>query len=133
MINLNSASINVILTVISVGLAVDAWKERQRRNAQVKIWMEQANGISQALQRIIQDKWADLYSSIHDVTNAVNAAHASAFSLYQSLYEERVLSEKEYKKHAMKLREHLDKKLLADSQEEIAPKKVMRATPAKRK
>lgn len=106
-----SLIINVILIVISVGLAVDAWKERERRNCQVKIWMEQANGVNQGLQRIIQDKWNNLYSSINDITNAVHSVHASAFSLYQSLYEERVLTEKEYKDHAMKIRKKMDEKM----------------------
>lgn len=106
-----SLIVNVILIVISVGLAVDTWKERERRNSQVKIWMEQANGVNQGLQRIIQDKWNNLYSSINDITNAVHSVHASAFSLYQSLYEERVLTEKEYKEHAMKIRKKMDEKM----------------------
>lgn len=73
--------------------------------------MEQANGVSEALLRIIRDKWNDLYSDKSDITNAVNSVQASAFSLYQSLYDERVLTEKEYKAHAMKIREVIDKEL----------------------
>lgn len=110
-INVTSLVLNVILTIISVGLAVANWKDAQKKNDQVKIWMEQANGISVALQRIIQDKWQGLYSSVNDITNAVYVAQASAFSLYQSLYEERILSEKEVKEHQKRLRALLDKKL----------------------
>ena len=106
-----SLLVNALLVAISLGLVVDAWKERQRRNSQVKIWMEQANGVSEALLRIIRDKWNDLYSDKSDITNAVNSVQASAFSLYQSLYDERVLTEKEYKAHAMKIREVIDKEL----------------------
>lgn len=106
-----SISINVVLIAISFGLTVATWKERQRRNSQVKIWMETANGLHMALARIIQDKWNNLYSSVHDVTNAVNAVHASAFSLYQSLYEERVLTEREYKERQKKIWEKTDRDL----------------------
>src|ERR1700733_8986601 len=112
-----SLAINVVLIVISVSLVVVARQERQRRNSQVKIWMEQANGVSQALIRIIQDKWHGLYTSVNDITNSVNAVQASAFSLYQSLYEERVLTEEEYKEHVMKLRKHLDKKMGLDQEQ----------------
>src|ERR1700722_3745271 len=92
-----SLCVNVILIAISLGLAIDAWRERQRSKSQVKIWMEQANGIQQALQRIIDDKWRGLYGHVNDMASAIWAVKASAFSLYQSLYEERVLTEKEYK------------------------------------
>lgn len=110
---INSVSIilNVILVIVSVGLAVAAWKDNQKKNNQVKVWMEQANGVSQALQRIINDRWNGLYSSVGDITNAVHAVQASAFALYQSLYDERILEEKEVKKHQMKIREKLDKEM----------------------
>ena len=117
-----SVIINIVLIIISVGLAVDAWHERKRRNSQVKIWMEQANGVNQALIRIVQDKWHNLYSSVSDIPNVINAVQASTLSLWTSLYEERVLSEKEYKEYAMKIRAKLDKKFGLDGQEESAVK-----------
>lgn len=104
-----SLAVNVVLIVISVALAVVGWKDKRSSKSQVKIWMEQANGIQQALQRIIDDKWRGLYSNVDGITNAVWAVAASAFALYQSLYDERVITEKEYKEHQMKLREKLDK------------------------
>lgn len=108
-IEILSISLNVILLMVSVGLVVNSWKDQQKKKDQVKVWMEQANGISQALQRIIQDKWSNLYTSINDITNTINAVHASAFALYQSLYDERFLTEKETKEHQMKIRAKIDK------------------------
>lgn len=116
-----SISLNVILLIVGVGLAVNSWKDSQKKKDQVKVWMEQANGISQALQRIIQDKWSNLYTSVSDVTNTINAVHASAFALYQSLYDERFLTEKETKEHQMKIRAKIDKDLeLAESAQKQA-------------
>ena len=114
-VNAASLVINVVLIIVSVGLAVAGWKDRKNNKSQVKIWMEQANGVQQALQNIIQDKWNGLYSSVTDVTNAVWAVKASAFALYQSLYNERVITEQEYKEHQMKIRERLDKEFKLNS------------------
>ena len=83
----------------------------KRSKSQVKIWMEQANGVQTSLNRIVIDKWNGLYSGINDVVNAVWAVHASAFSLYQSLYEERVLKEKMYIKEQLEQRAYLKKQL----------------------
>jgi hypothetical protein len=110
-----SLSINVVLIVVSVGLAVASWRDYKKKNSQVKVWMEQANGVSQGLQRIIHDKWSGLYTSVNDITNAVYAVHASAFALYQSLYDERFLSEDEIKEHQKILRAKLDKEMGLDS------------------
>jgi phage-related protein len=104
-----SLIVNVILIIVSVGLTVLNWKASRKSKSQVKIWMEQANGVTTALQRIVTDKWNGLYSSVSDVANAVWAVHSSAFSLYQSLYEERVLTEKEYKKEQMEQRAYIKK------------------------
>ena len=41
---------------------------------------------------------------MQDVVNSVHAVDASAFALYQSLYEERVLTEEEYKKDQKEMR-----------------------------
>lgn len=106
-ISVVSFIVNVLLTMAGIGLWVANNKEKDRRNAQVKIWMQDANGLTQALVRIIQDKWNGLYSSVQDVVNAVNAVHASAFALYQSLYEERTITEDEWKTQQAALRAQL--------------------------
>ncbi len=121
-INTASLIINVVLTIVSVGLAVAAWKENQNKKSQVKIWMEQANGVQQGLQNIIDDKWRGLYSGVNDITNAVWAVKASAFALYQSLYDERVITEKEYKEHQMKIRAQLDKQFKLDKRRATSKK-----------
>ena len=100
-----SLGINVILILISVGLFVANRKEKERRNAQVKIWMQSASGISEALRRIIQDRWNDLYSSLKDVVNSVHTVEAAANSLFQSLYEERTMTEEEYKQEQKRFRD----------------------------
>lgn len=122
-INTASLVINVVLIVISVGLAVAAWKDNQNKKSQVKIWMEQANGVQQGLQNIIEDKWRGLYSGVNDITNAVWVVKASAFALYQSLYDERVITEKEYKEHQMKIRAQLDKQFKIDKRKATNKKK----------
>ncbi len=113
-----SLVLNVLLIVLSVALAVNSWKADKRSKSQVKIWMEQANGLNQALLRIIQNKWAGLYSTVADVTNSVHIAQAASFSLYQSLYDERVVSEENYKARQEKLWKKLDKDLL-DQDEQL--------------
>jgi hypothetical protein len=58
--------------------------------------MELANGLSNSLQRIISDNINGRYSTTNDVCNTIFALQASAFSLYQSLHEERCITEDEY-------------------------------------
>lgn len=103
-----SICLNAILIIVSAGLAVAGWKDNQKKNDQVKIWMEQANGIQQSLNRIVQDKWANNYTEIKDVTSAVWAIQASSFALYQSLYDERV-GEKDYLERQKAIRKDLEK------------------------
>jgi len=95
----------VVLILISVGLFVANRKEKERRNSQVKIWMQSSNGITQALERIISDKWRNYYSTVQDMANTIHAVHASSFALYQSLYEERAITEEEYKKEQAEIKE----------------------------
>lgn len=102
---------NIILIIVGVGLTIANWKADKRSKSQVKIWMEQANGVHISLNRIVIDKWNGLYSNINDVVNAVWVVQASAFSLYQSLYEERVLTEKMYIKEQLEQREFIKKQL----------------------
>lgn len=100
-----SLSINVLLIVFSYGLHVSSKKEKESRNSQVKIWMQSALGVSNGLQRITSNFLEELWTNKADIVGAVHSVDASAFSLYQSLYEERTLSEEEYKKEQKILRE----------------------------
>lgn len=118
-----SVVLNIALLVWGYGQVVSNRKDKEQKNAQVKIWMQSADGVNQALQRIIQDKWQGLYSSIHDVVNAVHVAHASAFALYQSLYEERAISEEDYKKEQKALRDAIRDSNQVFSQGPSAPAK----------
>jgi hypothetical protein len=100
-----SLIINIILILLSVGLAVANRKEKERRNSQVKIWMQDAQGISEGIQRIINNRWQGLYSSVKDVVNSVHVLGAPANSLFQSLYEERTMTEEEYKEEQKRYRD----------------------------
>lgn len=99
-----SLIINVVLIVYSYGLYIASKKEKESRNAQVKIWMQYANGITHGLQRITANFLENLWTKKEDITGAVHSMEAVSFSLYQSLYEERVISEDEYKEEQKKIR-----------------------------
>lgn len=100
---------SVISTILTIIFLFDSIHQRRKQKAQVKIWMQDATGISQALKRIVVDNNSGFYSTSKDITNAIWAVESCAFSLYQSLYEERVVTEKEYKIRQKKLAERLDK------------------------
>ncbi|MEO8581524.1 MAG: hypothetical protein ABI425_02980 [Patescibacteria group bacterium] len=102
-----TSTISAVLLFISIWQYFDAQKERDKNKAQVKVWMQDANGLAQALRRIVVDNLEKRYSSTDDVCNAIWALHASSFSLYQSLYEERCVTEKEYKEQQKQLMEEL--------------------------
>ncbi len=104
-----STILSVIFLGVSIWQIVDGRKQKERSNAQVKIWMQDANGITQALGRIIQDNLGGRYSSTNDVCNTIWAVHASSFALYQSLYEERAVTEDEYKQQQKEFKEQLKK------------------------
>ncbi len=104
-----STILSVIFLGVSIWQIVDGRKQKERSNAQVKIWMHDANGISQGLIRIIQDNLSTRYSSTNDVCNAIWALQSSAFALYQSLYEERAVTEEEYRQQQKELSEQLKK------------------------
>jgi hypothetical protein len=95
---------SVIATAIGLVIAgVTIWQisssrsEAKRKKDQVKIWQQDAHGISQALRRIVEDTDRGKYTGKKDVANAVWSVESAAFSLYQSLYEERAVTEEEYK------------------------------------
>lgn len=115
-----STLISLILLIISVGLAVKTWLDAQNKKMQVKIWMQDANGIQLALSRMIADNLAKRYSSTDDMANAIFAVQASAFALYQSLYEERCLKEKDFIADQQELRRKVKEQFLS-TQASLSP------------
>ncbi|HVZ58698.1 MAG TPA: hypothetical protein VG935_03035 [Patescibacteria group bacterium] len=111
-----STILSVVFLGVSIWQVVDNRKQKERSNAQVKIWMQDANGVTQALARVIQDNLAGRYSSTNDVCNAIWAIHASSFALYQSLYEERAITEDEYKEQQKEFKEQLKKQQESQNQ-----------------
>lgn len=102
-----STVVGLVLLIITVGLTVKAVLDSKNKKMQVKIWMQDANGIQQALSRIVRDNLDKRYSSTNDMANAIFAIQASAFALYQSLYEERWLTEEEFKADQQELKKKI--------------------------
>ena len=107
---------SAISTVIGVALlCVTLWQtkatrdEKKRNTSQVKILMQDANGISLAMQRVIQDNLGGRYTSTNDMANTIFALQSTAFALYQSLYEERCVTEEEFKDQQRKFKEEFEK------------------------
>ena len=98
-----STLIGLIFMAISIWQYWENQSELKKNKAQVKVWMQDANGIRSALQRIVQDNLSKRYSSTNDMGNAVWSIEATAGSLYQSLYEERCVTEEEYRARQKKL------------------------------
>jgi hypothetical protein len=71
--------------------------------------MQNANGISQSLLKIVRDNLDKRYSTTNDIANAVWAMQSSAFALNQSLYEERCVTEEEYKQLQDELKQQFKK------------------------
>lgn len=104
-----STIVGITLLIGDVVLLVLNRKEKDHKKNQVKIWQQDANGISQGLKRIVIDVNQNNYSGVKDVASAVWSLEASAFALQQSLYEERAMTEEEYKKQQKELREEFMK------------------------
>lgn len=104
-----STIIGIILLCFSIWQVAQAQNEKIRKKDQVKIWMQDAFGLMQGLTRIVQDNLDKRYSSTNDMANAVWAIQANALALYQSLYEERCVTEEEYKQSQIELRNELKK------------------------
>lgn len=102
-----STVIGILLLVASVGFALKTWLDSKNKKAQVKIWMQDANGVQTSLQRVVGDNLQGRYSSTNDMANAIWAIQAMAFALYQSLFEERCVSEKDFIKEQNDLRREL--------------------------
>ena len=104
--------------------AISIWQywenksQLEKNKAQVKVWMQDANGIRTALQRVVRDNLDKRYSSTDDMGNSVWGIEATAAALYQSLYEERCVTEEEYRERQRKLAELLDKKQFAELETE---------------
>ena len=104
-----STFLSLIFLIATIWQFLEGRKQKERNTAQVKIWMQDANGVSQSLVRVVQDNLQKRYTSTNDVCNAVWAIQANVFALYQSLYEERCVTEKEYKKQQKELMDELKK------------------------
>ena len=83
--------------------------------------MQDANGIHQALQRIVSDNLNKRYSTTDDVCNAIWAIHAATFALYQSLYEERCITEEEYKEGQKKISEMIQAQQTTSNKPAVVP------------
>jgi hypothetical protein len=105
-----STIIGIILLCITIWQTKTANDEKKRSASQVKIWMQDANGISLAMQRIVSDNLDKRYSTTDDMANSIFALQTMAFSLYQSLYEERCITEEEYKEQKKKFKIEFEKK-----------------------
>lgn len=113
--------IGIILLCFSIWQFLESRNKEKTKKAQVKVWMQEANGLREALGRIIADNLSGRYSSTNDVCNTVWAVQASAFALYQSLYEERCITEKEYKERQKKLVEIIETQQRANARPTIVP------------
>jgi hypothetical protein len=100
---------SVWLLCIAIKQATQAESEKNRKKDQVKIWMQHADGVSLGLKRLVKDNFDKRYSSTQDIGNAVWAIEANAFALRQSLYEERCMTEPEYKQQQKEIMEELKK------------------------
>lgn len=124
-----STLIGLILALVSIWQYWSSRSQKEKMKAQVKVWMQDANGISQALNRIVSDNLYKRYSSTNDVCNSVWAVQSSAASLYQSLYEERCVTEEEYKQRQRKLSDYIEgeqyKKLQEKSSEQVEEHKQL--------
>jgi hypothetical protein len=117
-----TTALSVIFLGVSIWQIVEGRKQKERSNAQVKIWQQDANGVAQALIRIIQDNLATRYTTTNDVCNAIWAVQASSFALYQSLYEERAVTEEEYKQQQKEFQEQLKRQQV--NAQAIKPKEI---------
>ncbi|HQT82558.1 MAG: hypothetical protein B7W98_01550 [Parcubacteria group bacterium 20-58-5] len=113
-----STVLGVLLLAGTIWQYLTARNEREKTKAQVKVWMQDANGVSQSLSRIVSDNLAGRYSSTNDVCNTIWSVQANAFALYQSLYEERCVTEEEYKARQKKLSDKLEANQLASLEQQ---------------
>lgn len=115
---------SIITTLLSIGLlCFSIWQyqqaeiERQKGDAQVKIWMQDAKGLHDGLQKMAVDCMTIVggivtpkYSSIEDVGKAIYAFSNMTNALYQSLFEERCVTEEEYRARQKEIADEMHKK-----------------------
>lgn len=110
---------SIISTLIGIWQFFENKNQKEKIKVQVKVWMQDANGISLGLKRIVRDNIDKRYSTTNDVCNAVWAIESSANALYQSLYEERCVTEEEYKIRQKKIADMVEKKILEKQESQI--------------
>lgn len=106
-----STIIGIALLIFSVWQYLSGRSKEERLKAQVKVWMQDANGISTSLNRVVIDNLQKRFSTTNDVCNAVWAIQSSASALYQSLYEERCVTEEEYKERQKKIAARIEQQM----------------------
>jgi len=109
-----STTIGLFLIVFSVWQYWEGKSQLEKNKAQVKVWMNDANGISNALQRVVRDNLDKRYSSTNDMGNAIWSVEALSKALYQSLYEERCVTEEEYRARQKKISDLIDKQQFSE-------------------
>lgn len=110
--------LSTVLLLFSVWQHLVGKSEKEKNSAQVKIWMEEASGIHKSLttigiHSILQGGMPSKYSSVNDVGLAVYGVADNARALYQSLYEERCVTEIEYRKQQSEIGEAMHRQRLA--------------------
>lgn len=111
-----------MFVVISVWQYWSNQSQLEKNKAQIKVWMQDANGIRNALQRIVRDNLDKKYTSTNDMGNAVWSLEAASSALYQSLYEERCVTEEEYRERQKKLADVIEKQQFAELEAKINQK-----------
>ncbi|MEJ0002201.1 MAG: hypothetical protein WDN09_03455 [bacterium] len=88
-----STILNILLLCFSLWQYLKGQEQGKRNKAQIKIWMLDAKGILNALIKVQTLK----HTKTSDAHNAISMIEAAANAMHQSLYEERVLEEEDYK------------------------------------
>ncbi|HYD35754.1 MAG TPA: hypothetical protein VD999_06830 [Vitreimonas sp.] len=114
---------SAIATIISIWQLLDARKHAERNKAQVKIWLYWAQALQISLYRIVQDNLDKRYSSTSDIANAVWSLETIANGLRQSLFDERIYTESEYKKEQKEIMEMVKKNKEAEHKVNLEPLK----------
>lgn len=103
---------SIISTILGlVFLGWDIWqfssnrKEKEIHKSQVKLWQHHASGLLHGIISLVQEP----FSSVEDIKQAIKVSQANSHSLYTSLNEERLFSEKEIKEKQLKQEEEFKK------------------------
>jgi hypothetical protein len=116
---------SVILLGFSIWQYLSGKSEKEKSDAQVKIWMEEANGIYKGLGAIYVNslhsgRGDNTYSSVNDVGMAVYAVAENTKALYQSLYEQRCVTETEYRKQQSEIGQVMHEQRLSQLRAPVA-------------